>query len=163
MHKQVSAVVQEKRHRQTGRRTTFPRSTGSSGATVARVCGVSAANQVLVRIDQDALPLIAQTTIPIGKKDVGTDVVVFFMASDPARPIIMGRLLSGPAATERNIVEMKIDGQRICIEADEEIVLSSGKASITLTRAGKVVIRGEYILSRSTGVNQIKGGSIQLN
>ena len=43
------------------------------------------------------------------------------------------------------------------------LVLRCGKASITLTRAGKVLIRGEYIFSRSTGVNKMKGGSIQLN
>ncbi|MEW5071937.1 hypothetical protein AB1P14_09365, partial [Pseudomonas aeruginosa] len=38
-----------------------------------------------------------------------------------------------------------------------------GKASITLTRAGKVIIRGAYLSSRSTGVNRIKGGSVQIN
>jgi hypothetical protein len=42
-------------------------------------------------------------------------------------------------------------------------VLRCGKASITLTSAGKVLIRGTYVLSRSSGVNKIKGGSIQLN
>ena len=35
--------------------------------------------------------------------------------------------------------------------------------SITLTGAGKVLIRGAYVLSRSSGVNKIKGGSVQLN
>ena len=49
------------------------------------------------------------------------------------------------------------------LTAQREIVLRCGKASITLTRAGKVLIRGEYIFSRSTGVNKLKGGSIQLN
>ena len=32
-----------------------------------------------------------------------------------------------------------------------------------LTRAGKVLIQGAYLLSRSTGVNRIKGGSVQIN
>ena len=49
------------------------------------------------------------------------------------------------------------------VVADEEIVLSCGESSITLTRAGKILIRGKYVLSRSSGVNRIKGGSIQLN
>ena len=30
-------------------------------------------------------------------------------------------------------------------------------------RAGKVLIRGAYLLSRSSGVNRIKGGSVQIN
>ena len=47
--------------------------------------------------------------------------------------------------------------------ANKQIVLKCGKASITLTRAGKVLIRGAYLSSRSSGVNRIKGGSIQLN
>jgi hypothetical protein len=42
-------------------------------------------------------------------------------------------------------------------------VLHCGKASITLTRAGKVIIRGEYVLARSSGVNRIVGGSVQIN
>ena len=47
--------------------------------------------------------------------------------------------------------------------AESEIVLRCGEASITLTRAGKVLIRGTYLLSRSSGVNRIKGGSVQIN
>jgi hypothetical protein len=34
---------------------------------------------------------------------------------------------------------------------------------LTLTHAGKVLIRGAYVLSRSSGVNRIKGGSVQIN
>ena len=44
-----------------------------------------------------------------------------------------------------------------------EIELRCGKASLILTRAGKVLIRGAYLLSRSSGVNRIKGGSVQIN
>lgn len=48
-------------------------------------------------------------------------------------------------------------------EAEEEIELRCGGASIVLTRAGKVLLRGAYLLSRSSGVNRIKGGSVQIN
>ena len=33
----------------------------------------------------------------------------------------------------------------------------------TLTRAGKILIRGAYLLARSSGVNRIQGGSVQIN
>ena len=80
-----------------------------------------------------------------------------FEAGDPARPVVAGRLLRPePVAVER-------DGERLELTAEREIVLRCGQASITLTRAGKVLIRGAYIFSRSTGVNKIKGGSVQLN
>ena len=47
--------------------------------------------------------------------------------------------------------------------ADREITLRCGKASITLTGAGKLLLHGAYLLSRSLGVNRIKGGSVQIN
>ncbi len=43
------------------------------------------------------------------------------------------------------------------VSAKDELVLRCGKASITLTRAGKVLIQGSYVSSRSTGVNRVKG------
>ena len=56
-----------------------------------------------------------------------------------------------------------IDDERLVLSAQREVTIQCGKASITLTRAGKVLIRGEYLLSRSSGVNRIKGASVQIN
>ena len=53
--------------------------------------------------------------------------------------------------------------RRLTLAAEKEIVLTCGKSSITLTRAGKVLIRGAYISSRSSGAHRIKGGSVQIN
>ena len=65
--------------------------------------------------------------------------------------------------TDPITVETTLDGERLTLTADREIVLRCGKASITLTRAGKIIVRGAYILNRSSGVNKIKGGSVQIN
>jgi hypothetical protein len=67
----------------------------------------------------------------------------------------------GPPGPQR--FQATIDDQRLELTAEREIVLRCGKASITLTRAGKILLRGTYLFSRSTGVNKIKGGSVQLN
>ncbi|RYG50239.1 MAG: hypothetical protein EOO01_11170 [Chitinophagaceae bacterium] len=56
-----------------------------------------------------------------------------------------------------------VDGKRVVIEGQEEVVLMCGESSITLTKAGKVIIRGKYLVSRSSGVNRILGGSVQVN
>ena len=62
-----------------------------------------------------------------------------------------------------NLDRFAFDGQRLIVSAKEQLVLRCGKASITLTKAGKVLVEGTYLLSRSTGVNRVKGGSVQLN
>jgi hypothetical protein len=46
---------------------------------------------------------------------------------------------------------------RHVIEAEREVVLRCGDASITLTRAGQVIIQGSYIVSRSSGSQQDQG------
>ncbi len=56
-----------------------------------------------------------------------------------------------------------VDGERVSIEGAEEVTFKCGKASITLTRSGKILIRGTYLLNRSSGVNRIMGGSVQVN
>jgi len=78
----------------------------------------------------------------------------------------MGVLREGvgwPLEERPGRVEVDADGERMIVSAKEQVVLRCGKASITLTKTGKVLIEGAYISSRSTGVNRIKGGSIQLN
>ena len=71
------------------------------------------------------------------------------------------RIIAGFAKSDRG--ELFIDGKRVTFDAKEQIVLRCGKSSITLTRAGKILIRGAYLLNRSSGVNRIKGGSVQIN
>jgi hypothetical protein len=61
------------------------------------------------------------------------------------------------------VLKVDIDGEAVTLTAEKEIVLRCGKASLTLTRAGKILLRGAYLLSRSSGVNRIKGGSVQIN
>ena len=68
-----------------------------------------------------------------------------------------------PPASEPARLEARVDGKRVVIEAQDEIVLECGKASITLRRNGRIVIRGAYVETHAEGVNRIKGGSVQIN
>ena len=106
-----------------------------------------------------AVPARATTALQAG--DVGGEVALLFEGGDPARPVVIGRLLRPGRSVPA--VEVVRDGQRVDVRAEQEIVLRCGKASITLTRAGKVLIRGAYISSQSSGANRIKGGSVHLN
>ena len=64
---------------------------------------------------------------------------------------------------ENTVDDMLLDGERMVFEAKKEIVLKCGESSITLTKAGKILIKGKYLLNRSSGVNRIVGGSVQIN
>ena len=59
--------------------------------------------------------------------------------------------------------EVLVDGRKVIFDAEEQLELRCGKSSITLTKNGKVQIRGAYVLTRSSGVNHIKGGSVKIN
>ena len=127
--------------------------------------------------DAGALPLViyagqpgsaalpARTTVDLRERHVGAQVVLMFEANDPAKPVVMGilRETATRPAERSDQVEVDADGARLVLTARDEVVLRCGEASITLTRAGKVLIRGTYILSRSNGMNRIVGGTVQIN
>lgn len=113
-----------------------------------------------------AAALAARTVVDLHGAHIGHSVVLMFEGTDPAKPIVMGMLHEDegwPLPQQPGQVEVDADGERLVVSAKEQVVIRCGKASITLTKAGKVLIQGTYVLSRSSGVNRIKGGSVQLN
>jgi hypothetical protein len=53
--------------------------------------------------------------------------------------------------------------KRIAIEATDRIELVCGESSLTMSKEGKVVLKGEQIVSRAKGVNKIKGAAVKIN
>jgi hypothetical protein len=107
----------------------------------------------------------ARLAASLSDGDVGKPVALVFEKNDPHRPIVIGRLLN-PVATpsvKRLPVAVEVDGKNLVFEAKEQIVFRCGQASIHLTKSGKVIIRGAYVSTRSSGVNRIKGASVQIN
>ncbi len=117
--------------------------------------------------------LDAMTTVPVNKESVGRQAALLFQNGDPGKPLIVGlvrnflddlKVLSeSEQADDKQFRDAVVDGERIVFTAEKEIVLKCGKASITLTRAGKILIRGAYLSSRSSGTNRIKGGTVHVN
>ena len=141
----------------------------SVGAAIGRLQGFDLLDQPMI-VNLAACPgqvLTARTTVPLHRAMIGSLVVVLFEDGDLRAPIIMGAI--EPHALVRIVpasepgVAIQVDGERHIVTAEREIVLRCGEASITLTRAGKVIIKGNYILSRSTGYNKIKGAAIDIN
>ena len=144
------------------------------GIVIGRLVRAGTVAEVLVDYpgNPSGGPLAATSIVESFDDDVGRDVALAFHLGDAERPMVLGFIQQsaielGSKTTEPSegavAMEVKLDDERLVLTADKEIVLKCGKASITLTKAGKVLIRGKYVLSRSSGVNRIKGGSVQIN
>jgi len=141
-----------------------------------------------VNFDGISGSLKAISTISITNEHIGKQVALLFANGNLEHPVIMG-LIHNPLhdllenfeqtqnttdESSRDNIEttpvgklkvddVLIDGKKVIFKAQEEIVFRCGESSITLTKAGKILIRGKYLLNRSTGVNRIMGGSVQVN
>lgn len=101
----------------------------------------------------------------------GREALVVFEGQDRQKPIVIGLLAPEessepsalPAAPGTTEAMARVDGKRVRVTAEDEIVLECGEASITLRRNGRVVIRGAYVETRSRGTNRIKGGNVRIN
>lgn len=152
-------------------------STSSSNEGMQPIAGVLIGELIAIT-DEGLTPLIlypgqpgtaviaARSTVDLHGAHIGKRLVLMFEGGDPLRPIVMGVLRQGeggPLEERPGQVELDVDGERMTVSAKEQLVLRCGKASVTLTKAGKVLIQGTYVSSRSSGVNRVKGGSVQLN
>jgi hypothetical protein len=105
-------------------------------------------------------PVVARSVVKVEPEAIGREAVLTFENKDYQKPIILG-ILREPDSEPK--VQIQADGETLHISAQRELSLQCGKASLTLTKAGKIILRGTYIMSRSSGVNAIRGGSVQIN
>jgi hypothetical protein len=109
--------------------------------------------------------LRARTTVELRGERIGSRVVLVFEDGSELQPIVIGMLRED---TVTNLdapgqVEVSADGGRVTVLAHERLELRCGDARLTLTRTGQIFIEGSYVLTRSSGVNRITGGSVQIN
>lgn len=140
-----------------------------SEVTIGRVVGFANDSPLVdYPANPAGAPLPALATASVPADTAGRAVAMLFIEGDPARPLILGLVRGNESGTQQTEespapVPARLDGETVTLTAERELVLKCGRASITLTRAGKVLIRGAYLLSRSSGANRIKGGSVQIN
>lgn len=129
------------------------------GTELAKIVGFDERGAPLV--DIDGKKVIARATTAVSREDLGREATVTFLDGDPARPVITGLFVDPAAPVRRRRVKLK--AEELDLEAAAQLTLTCGKASITLHRDGKVVIRGVDVISRASGTNRIRGGTIELN
>jgi hypothetical protein len=114
---------------------------------------------------RESVAVAARSIVDLHSAHIGRQVVLVFDGGESAKPIVIGVLRTG--GTGRSGSHGPRRGRCRWRPVDRRrkgsTRASCGKASITLTKAGKVLIQGSYILSRASGANRIKGGSVQLN
>jgi len=144
--------------------------TALHGAATARFHGFDLEDRPLVvglpDLPHEIVP--ARSTVQLLRSQIGSFVVLLFEGGDVRRPIVVGvlqerRVAQDSADAPPQLVSVQADDDRFVVSAERDIVLRCGEASITLTRAGKVLIKGTYILSRSSGYNKIKGAAVDIN
>jgi hypothetical protein len=146
-----------------------PQRSTQGGVVIGELVAISDEGRVPLVLYADqpgSKALAARSLVDLHAAHVGRKVALMFENADPERPLILGVLREGegwPVERHPGQVEIDADGERMIVSAKEQLVLRCGKASITLTKAGKVLIRGEYIQSRSSGVNRIRGGAVHIN
>ena len=104
------------------------------------------------------VPVRAIATARYGDVVLGRAVALMFLEGDRARPLAIGLV-----AEQMEDVPVAALEERLTLSAAREIVLQCGRASIVLTRAGKVLVRGAYLSLRSSGMQRITGASVQIN
>jgi hypothetical protein len=138
--------------------------TGDLPTTFGRLVGIGPDNQPWVDVPSSGLVAVAaRSTVPVTPAQIGRDVVIVLIGRNP---VVIGvlRAASDEADLSRKAaVEAVVDGERIVLSGEKEIVLRCGKASIAMSADGTVVIKGARLLSAATGTHRIKGGSVQIN
>jgi len=142
----------------------------------------------IIEIDEDGRPIVdfvgnpgqpavARCLEGLALKESGdllrTPVLLAFEHGDPARPMILGVVTSSISpshgtAEASKAIEIRpqyavADGRRVMVEGREEVTLVCGKSSITLTKDGRISLRGVEIVSRAARANKIRGASVSIN
>ncbi|NOK04139.1 MULTISPECIES: DUF6484 domain-containing protein [Myxococcus] len=153
------------------------------GSRAGHLVGFDASGAVLVDFPGNTSgPVVARLAVVVEPKALQASVaqrqkaVLLFENGDPRLPFVMG-LIQEPSATPLldallespppeaalRPTEARVDGKRVVIEGQDEVVLKCGEASITLRRNGKVIVKGTYLESRASGTHRIKGGTVEIN
>ena len=139
------------------------------GVQIGELVALADGSTPLVRYasQPSSVALRARSVVDLHGAHIGRSVVLAFENADPARPLVIGVLTDDapawPNASVAGQVEVDADGRRVVVTAQHELVLKCGRASITLSKSGRIVIAGEEVSTRAIGLNRVLGGSVQIN
>jgi len=151
----------------------------AGAARMARIVAIDDKGRIFVSVNGNPKACAAVLAAPIDQAalraamDQNQEAVVIFENGDPTRPIILGLVMPGPlpdgvgghkaGAGQAPTIEADVDGRRVRVRAEDELVFQCGKASITLRRNGRVIVRGTEIVTHADGTNRVWGSQVKIN
>jgi len=132
-----------------------------SGVALGRIQAVTAEGIYIVVPILGSDPVQSLSFCPLSEADIGRTCAVQFVGGDKTRPCVLGCLIEGEPQDQ--VKEIQVDGQRLVIQAEQEIELKCGESAIIMKRNGVIELRGNYITSHATATQRIRGGSVHVN
>jgi hypothetical protein len=135
------------------------------GAVAGEVIGVFGDRPL---VTWNALPAIAAQAVwtpnaPPWRDCIGARVLIGFLNGDETQPVVLGLLEPRPENESVRPGEAERRPDTLRVEAGRDLVIECGEAKISLRKDGRIEIRGTHLISRSSGPNKIKGGSVFIN
>lgn len=143
------------------------------GTRVGRIVSIDKSNAILVTFQGNPYgPLPARSTVHFSEAHDDQEVVLVFENSDLQRPIIVGLVQDQSLALEatalglvnrKDIVDITVDGERLILDAKMEIEIRCGRSALIMKPDGKVIIKGDNLVSRARRTNKIRGAAVRIN
>jgi len=144
-----------------------------AGVRVGRIAAIQKEGLPTVDFNDNPLgPLPARSIVCISRRHLGSQILLNFENDDLSCPIIVGILQQTPVDMDyddppeldrKEVRDVLIDGEKLFLDAKKEIEIRCGKSALILKADGKVIIKGEQIVSRARKVNKIKGAAVKIN
>ena len=131
------------------------------GVLVGRVTGVDDRGLPVVSTERGEAAVagvVWMQAAPRWADCLGCRVAVVAFEGDQGL-LVLG-LLDAPPAAENTDAKVP---DTLRVESRRELVIECGKSKIALRADGRIEIRGGHLISRSSGPNKIKGGSVHIN
>lgn len=93
----------------------------------------------------------------------GAPILLVFDDGILTAPIVVGCVEDRLPSLKPRRRDVVIDGAEVAIDGQEQVVLRCGKSSISLSKSGKIILKGIDLVSRAIRGNRIRGGTVKIN
>ncbi len=139
---------------------------GYDNLTIGEIVKISADGHIFVScVNRNESQMPAKLTARLASGEglkQGARVLLAFCCEYEA-PIVIDLIRDSLEPNYESPIHRVLDGDTLVLEAGRQITLKCGKSTITLTKDGKVVVRGTKVISRASSVNKIKGSTVLVN